>query len=433
MERIKKIISVILISIIMVSTIQSLVVFADSEVVEANVEGEDEALNINGYEINLEKSAEESIKEVINLNAMERAADIKAPMLDINSLKVDKKEVKPGDRVKISVKASDDMSGIDYISVWYETPITNKSQYINMTYNSSSGLYQGEIEIDESKESGVWKIDFVYLKDNSKNEVYVYNSNINNYGYVQEDLSAGDFNVQADEDTSEAIDGVEVVTKNEYWSNKTIKGDLYIGPYAILTISDNVTITGNVYVLGALKIYGGVTIDGTLYGCNMTWGVSSTLYNGSIVMSGSNYISSMNMSNYPVEDLPIRIDSSILLPRGTVDIKGATINVVDMYIENQKVDLDYKGRFDLKNIYIENKNKVKVELVTVFGNKITKEFNVFEKEDVNKDGKVDIIDLAKVANEYNRDNYDTNWNSDFDINKDNIIDLFDLVFISKRI
>ena len=198
-------------------------------------------------------------------------------------------------------------------------------------------------------------------------------------------------------------------------------------------MSDNVTIAGNVYVLGALKTYGGLTINGILYECNITCGGNSTLYNGSIVMSGSNYISSMNMLNYLVEDLPIRIDSSILLQNGRVDIKGATINVVDMYIENQKLDLDYKGRFNLKNIYIENKNKVKVEFITVFGNEITKEFNVFEKEDVNKAGKADIIDLAKVANEYNRSNYDTNWNSDFDINKDNIIDLFDLVLISKRI
>ena len=417
MKKIKKIISVILISIIMVSRIQSLVVFADSEVVEANVEGKDEG-EVNGN---------------INLDSMERVTDIKAPVLDVSSLKIDKKEVKPGDIVKISLKASDDMSGIDYIRVWYKMPITGKNEGIIMKYNSSLDIYESEIYIDESKESGVWKIDCVYLKDNSENAVYVYNSNINSYGSVREDLSAGDFNVKADEDTSEAIDGVEVVTKNEYWSNKTINGDLYIGPEAVLTISDNVTITGNVYVLGALKIYDGVTINGTLYGCNMSWGSSSTLYNGSIVMSGSNHISSMNMSNYPVKDLPIRIDSSILLPSGRVDIKGATINVVDMYIENQKVDLDYKGRFNLQNIYIKNKNKVKVEFVTVFGNKITKEFNVFEKEDVNKDGKVDIIDLAKVANEYNRNNYDANWNPDFDINEDNIIDLFDLVLISKRI
>lgn len=128
---------------------------------------------------------------------------------------------------------------------------------------------------------------FYYIKDKAGNTLTIYNSNTNNYGEIREDLSEGDFNVQADEDTGEAIDGVEVVTKNEYWSNKIIKADLYIGLDAILTINDNVTITGNVYVLGALKIYGGVTINGTLYGCNMTWGGSSTLYNGSIVMSGS--------------------------------------------------------------------------------------------------------------------------------------------------
>ena len=246
-------------------------------------------------------------------------------------------------------------------------------------------------------------------------------------------MSLGDFNVQADENTTEPIDGVEIVTKNEYWSNKIINGDLYIGPEAILTVNGDVTITGNVYVLGALKTYGGLSINGTLYGTSMVWGNSSTLYKGSIVISGSNSIFSIQMSNYPVENIPIRIDNDLIVSNGVVDIKGATINVVDMYIENQKVELDYKGRFDLKNIYIGNENKVKIEFITVFGNKITKEFNVFEKEDVNKDGKVDIIDLAKVANEYNKNNLSQDWNSNFDINKDNIIDIFDLVFISKRI
>ena len=104
-----------MVSIIIVSRIQSLVVFADSEVVEKNIEYRDEALDINGDELNLEKSAEESTKEVINLNSLERAADIKAPVLDVSSLKIDKKEVKPGDSIKISVKVIDDMSGIDYL------------------------------------------------------------------------------------------------------------------------------------------------------------------------------------------------------------------------------------------------------------------------------------------------------------------------------
>ena len=58
---------------------------------------------------------------------------------------------------------------------------------------------------------------------------------------------------------------------------------------------------------------------------------------------------------------------------------------------------------------------------------------MFESEDVNNDGKIDIIDLAQVASEYNKNNYDTNWKSNYDFNKDNIIDVFDLIICSKRI
>ena len=46
---------------------------------------------------------------------------------------VDKKEVKIGDTVKVSIKASDDMSGIndDYgLKIWYNMPKTNKIKTI---------------------------------------------------------------------------------------------------------------------------------------------------------------------------------------------------------------------------------------------------------------------------------------------------------------
>ena len=88
------------------------------------------------------------------------------------------------------------------------------------------------------------------MNDNSNNQAYLYNNNVEIYVDTKEDLSAGDFKVQSDENTTKAIDGVEVVIEDEYWSNKTINGDLYVGPEAILKVSDNVTIEGNVYVLG---------------------------------------------------------------------------------------------------------------------------------------------------------------------------------------
>ncbi|WP_346046391.1 S-layer homology domain-containing protein, partial [Paraclostridium tenue] len=238
-------------------------------------------------------------------------------------------------------------------------------------------LYEGYIDIDDKTEEGEWKIEYITLKDSYDNTVYVRNIHISNYGGVKEDLSAGDFNVSEYTNTSKPIQGVSVVNKNEIWSNKTINGDLYIGPEAVLTVSGNVTVTGNVYVLGALKINGGLTINKTLYGTKMSWGGNPTLYNGTIVMSGSNSIGSMSMSNYPVQDIPVRIDNAPLVATdGKIDIKGATVDIADMYIEGKKVDLDYKGRFDVKGVNIGTKNKVTIEFKTVFGNTITKTYDV---------------------------------------------------------
>ena len=96
-------------------------------------------------------------------------------------------------------------------------------------------------------------------------------------------------------------------------------------------MSNDVRGRGYVYVLGALKINGGVYVDGTLYGTSMSWGGNPTLYNGTIVMRGSNSIASTNISNYPVKDIPIRIDTKpLVLNNGKLDIKGATLNIVDI-------------------------------------------------------------------------------------------------------
>ncbi|MGL5087152.1 MAG: dockerin type I domain-containing protein, partial [Clostridium sp.] len=57
---------------------------------------------------------------------------------------------------------------------------------------------------------------------------------------------------------------------------------------------------------------------------------------------------------------------------------------------------------------------------------------IYEKEDVNLDGKIDKLDLQLVATLYNLTAVSNRWNSKYDINKDNIIDLFDMVMISKK-
>lgn len=57
----------------------------------------------------------------------------------------------------------------------------------------------------------------------------------------------------------------------------------------------------------------------------------------------------------------------------------------------------------------------------------------YEKEDINKDGVIDVQDLALIAVSYNITSKDDSWNTELDINRDTIIDIFDLVLVSKKI
>ena len=372
-----------------------------------------------------------------NFNVTGTNADITPPKIDVSSLIVEPKEARPGEQVKISVKVTDDLSGVATIQVWYQMPDSNSKKLIIM-YPIGNDMYEGILEINEYTPSGLWEIDCIDMYDNQNNSIFIYNDNINSYGEYQEDLSAGNFVVLADDSLIAPLEDVTVITQNETWTNKTINGDLYIGPNAVLTVNGNVKVDGNVYVLGGLKSYGGLTINGTLYGKNMSFGSSLMLHNGTVIISGTNSIYSMNMSNYPVTDLPIRIDNLPLVSNnGKVTIQGATVNVAQMYIEGEEVKLDNKGRFDLIDFYVGNKNDIIIEFKTVFGNIITKRFEISQeniiKEDINHDGIVNKQDLELLSNYYNVTRSDYNWNEELDMNDDGIIDLYDVVFISKKI
>jgi hypothetical protein len=58
--------------------------------------------------------------------------------------------------------------------------------------------------------------------------------------------------------------------------------------------------------------------------------------------------------------------------------------------------------------------------------------NFVDMCDIDKSGKVDILDLALVAKNYNMKSNNISWVSSLDFNKDGIIDIFDLVLCSKR-
>ena len=78
--------------------------------------------------------------------------------------------------------------------------------------------------------------------------------------------------------------------------------------------------------------------------------------------------------------------------------------------------------------------KVNIKISDAAGNCLIKEItlNVTDKCDLDKNGEVDILDLAKVSCNYNSNELSDNWNIRYDFNKDGIVDLFDLVFCSRR-
>lgn len=84
----------------------------------------------------------------------------------------------------------------------------------------------------------------------------------------------------------------------------------------------------------------------------------------------------------------------------------------------------YSGDYDWNNNGFINSNNVRL-----VNNPKNSFIPGYSKEDVNKDGKIDIEDISLEALNYNKN---TGFYPQLDINEDGIIDLFDFVYISKK-
>lgn len=59
-------------------------------------------------------------------------------------------------------------------------------------------------------------------------------------------------------------------------------------------------------------------------------------------------------------------------------------------------------------------------------NNVVRYLYTHKSSDLNKDGNIDILDLAQVAKDYNIKNQDSKYNINYDLNSDGIIDIYDL-------
>lgn len=141
--------------------------------------------------------------------------DTEAPVVEIESLEVSKDDVKPGDKVRISLKADDKLSGVQVVKIYYLRPISKNIQDIELKYNESTGKYEGEFSITEETQSGTWKVLRIFAQDNNYNCKFIYNKDVveDASGEIV-DLSKG--NIKVSETNVTSKDDVDMIGPTIY-------------------------------------------------------------------------------------------------------------------------------------------------------------------------------------------------------------------------
>ncbi|MEI4829875.1 Ig-like domain-containing protein [Bacillus sp. FJAT-53711] len=111
------------------------------------------------------------------------------------SVTVNKNAAIAGDTIEVSIEAEDTESGVGSVKVYYKSPITQKGQSADLSYNPEINKYIGYIKIDKDFGSGVWKIDNIFITDTAGNSLFVANSDLYHDTAVGKDLSGGNFAV----------------------------------------------------------------------------------------------------------------------------------------------------------------------------------------------------------------------------------------------
>lgn len=123
------------------------------------------------------------------------------------------------------------------------------------------------------------------------------------------------------------------------------------------------------------------------------------------------------------------VDGKVIYTKNINVLKNDNEQVELLEINEEEINFDSNGK---KTLYVEIEDVLGES--SIYNNSsyivITKKY---AKEDINKDGKIDIEDLANVATRYNETSETKLWDYIYDLDGDSIIDIFDLVSISRKI
>ena len=265
--------------------------------------------------------------------------------------------------LEIKVKATDDTK-VKNVKVTSRHNNSEKEHVATLYPSTELDEYQASIQLSDNLEAGQWTISSIEVEDINGNKTLV-TEGLNDYTFT-------------------VFPRIQTLGKTFYNENTslmytTISGDVYIGPQAVISLSGT-TIYGNVYVLGAMRSYGGLRVTGTIYANSFSFG-SSSLYQGGVVFSGSNSVSGMVANNDPLNrNIPFTLyDEPIVETNGKVTLSGATVPVVDVTLEGEKLNINTDGTFRVKDYPIGIKRKLTFGFQDIFGNAWTKTYDVFDR------------------------------------------------------
>ncbi|WP_404330386.1 OmpL47-type beta-barrel domain-containing protein [Mesobacillus maritimus] len=133
------------------------------------------------------------------------ASDVTAPTL--HDFTVSAKEATVGDTVRIVADVTDDLSGVQRVSVRYEAPEGTGYKYVPLEVNPETGKYEGTFVIGQYDATGHWNISYIAMYDHQGNHYLYQNSNGGNEtkykDYEYKDLSQYDVLVSGTEEDKE--------------------------------------------------------------------------------------------------------------------------------------------------------------------------------------------------------------------------------------
>ena len=335
-------------------------VFAETETEEETKESlakTEETFETQSDEKGIMKTQEEL--DTGNVAPLDSESDVTAPEIDVDSLNVDVKSAGLGDKVKISLKVTDDESGVNNVYVFYINPQTKQDEAVILKYNSVTGNYEETLSITDSTVVGVWQVSFIYVTDKAGNLKTLSNEKIKPYSSSKANLEAGDFEVFRDEEAPTYSEDSLKISKDKIGVNETMEitfSATDVHGISSARIVYEKPVSGTECELECSYdelsgVYKAVMEVGTYMEAGQ-WNVKKivvednygnvlNLYNSSMVSDGEN-TADLSSGNFIVEGTEEDLNSP-KIDETSISVEGTALAVGDSYCVSLKVTDDLSG------------------------------------------------------------------------------------------